>query len=300
VGDSIGIGLIGLVVHDVSDERISAIHCAVEIVGEGHREHPTGAIVLGPAEVEARLHAARPLDRHLRLRQVDLVRSEDQLRLRRERVGELEVDRRPPAARSISVVSEKRTSIRPVSAAMVGSAPSINPSSRMVSIFSRLFKYVTEPPVRFPTGEPARLIGPWNWLMRLKVRVVGVLPWVVPNRVSPCAMALIVAAAGPDRVNSSAIELCLTPACRKNAGTLGMPTAGRRRPRRTRGPSCHRGRRERVAEQAGQPRSQVARVDRHHNVALVVDDVLEGASGSPPGRAPGHRSGPARCRGCTG
>jgi hypothetical protein len=66
----------------------------------------------------------------------------------------------PPAARSISVVSAKRTSIRPVSAAMVGSAPSIRSSSRMVSIFSRLLEYVTEPPVRFPTGEPARLIEP--------------------------------------------------------------------------------------------------------------------------------------------
>jgi hypothetical protein len=38
-------------------------------------------------------------------------------------------------------------------------------------------------------------------------------------------MALTVAAAGPERVNSSAIELSLTPACRKNAGTLGMPTS---------------------------------------------------------------------------
>jgi hypothetical protein len=84
---------------------------------------------------------------------------------------------------------------------------------------------VTEPPVRFPTGLPALLIEPWNWLTRLKVRLVGVPPWVVPNRVSPWAMALIVAAAGPDRVNSNAIELSLTPACRKNAGTFGMPTS---------------------------------------------------------------------------
>jgi hypothetical protein len=44
--------------------------------------------------------------------------------------------------------------------ARIGSAPSISPSSRMVSIFSKLFEYVTEPPVRFPTGEPARLIEP--------------------------------------------------------------------------------------------------------------------------------------------
>jgi hypothetical protein len=39
------------------------------------------------------------------------------------------------------------------------------------------------------------------------------------------AMALIVAAAGPERVNSNAIEVSLTPACTKNAGTLGMPTS---------------------------------------------------------------------------
>ena len=66
---------------------------------------------------------------------------------------------------------------------------------------------------------PARLIEPWNWLMRLKVRLVGVPPWVAPKRVSPWAMALIVAAAGPERVNSRAIEPSLTPAWTKNAGT---------------------------------------------------------------------------------
>jgi hypothetical protein len=84
---------------------------------------------------------------------------------------------------------------------------------------------VTEPAVRFPTGLPARLIEPWNWLMRLKVRLVGVPPWVVPKRVSPWAMALIVAAAGPERENSRAIESSLTPAWTKNAGTFGMPTS---------------------------------------------------------------------------
>jgi len=57
------------------------------------------------------------------------------------------------------------------------------------------------------------------------VRLVGVPPWVAPNFVSPWAMALMVAAAGPDRVNSSAIELSLTPAWTKNAGTFGMPTS---------------------------------------------------------------------------
>jgi hypothetical protein len=40
----------------------------------------------------------------------------------------------------------------------------------------------------FPTGLPARLIEPWNWLIRLKVRLVGVPPWVVPKCVSPWAM----------------------------------------------------------------------------------------------------------------
>jgi hypothetical protein len=67
---------------------------------------------------------------------------------------------------------------------MVGSAPSMRPSSRIVSIFSRLLEEFTAPPVRFPTGEPARLIDPWNWLMRLKIRLVGVPRWVEPG-VSP-------------------------------------------------------------------------------------------------------------------
>jgi hypothetical protein len=49
------------------------------------------------------------------------------------------------------------------------------------------------------------LIEPWNWLMRLKVRLAGVPPCVAPRRISPWAMALVVAAAGPERVNSSAI-----------------------------------------------------------------------------------------------
>ena len=32
-------------------------------------------------------------------------------------------------------------------------------------------------------------------------------------------------AAGPERVNPSAIERSLRPACTKNAGTLGIPTS---------------------------------------------------------------------------
>ena len=51
-------------------------------------------VVLRAAEIEARLDAARALDRELGLRQVDLVRGQHELRLRRERVGELEIDRR--------------------------------------------------------------------------------------------------------------------------------------------------------------------------------------------------------------
>jgi hypothetical protein len=30
-----------------------------------------------------------------------------------------------------------------------------------------------------------------------------------------------------------------------------------------------------VAEQAGEPEAQISRVDRHHDVALIIDDVLE-------------------------
>jgi hypothetical protein len=43
----------------------------------------------------------------------------------------------PSMACVISAVSAKRTSTRPVSAAMPGSAPSMRPSERMVSIRSR-------------------------------------------------------------------------------------------------------------------------------------------------------------------
>jgi hypothetical protein len=54
---------------------------------ERDRQHPARDIVLRAAEVEACLHAARTLDRELRLRQVDPVRGEHELRLRRERVN---------------------------------------------------------------------------------------------------------------------------------------------------------------------------------------------------------------------
>jgi hypothetical protein len=72
----------------------SAIHRAIEVVGERDGEHPAGGIVLRAPEVEARLHAARPVDRQLRLGQIHLMRGQDELGLRRQRVGELEVDRR--------------------------------------------------------------------------------------------------------------------------------------------------------------------------------------------------------------
>jgi hypothetical protein len=71
----------------------SGVNGAVEIVGQGDGQHAPGGGVLRAAEVEARLDAAWAFDRKLRLRQVDLVRAQHELRLRRERVGELEVDR---------------------------------------------------------------------------------------------------------------------------------------------------------------------------------------------------------------
>jgi hypothetical protein len=46
-------------------------------------------------------------------------------------------------------------------------------------------------PVTAWSGGCAISIEPWNWLMRLKVRLVGVPPCVVPKRVSPWAMALM-------------------------------------------------------------------------------------------------------------
>jgi hypothetical protein len=55
-----------------------------------------------------------------------------------------------------------------------------------------------------------------------------------------------------------------------------------------------------IAEQAGQPQAQITGIDRHHDVVLVVDHVLERRQRiAPPGRAPDHRSGPARCPGCS-
>jgi hypothetical protein len=66
----------------------------IEIVGERNREHPPGGDVPCAPKVEARLDAARPLYRELGLGQVDLMRGEHELRVSRERVGELEVDRR--------------------------------------------------------------------------------------------------------------------------------------------------------------------------------------------------------------
>jgi hypothetical protein len=57
-----------------------------------------------------------------------------------EAVDELQLAGLPSMAWVTSVLSENRTSIRPVSAAMVGSAPSMRPSPRMVSIRSRLLE----------------------------------------------------------------------------------------------------------------------------------------------------------------
>src|ERR671919_1859497 len=73
--------------------RSSCVFRPVEIIGERDSQHLTGSIVPRAPKVEARLHAARALDRELGLGQVDLVRGEHELRLDRQRVGELEVDR---------------------------------------------------------------------------------------------------------------------------------------------------------------------------------------------------------------
>jgi hypothetical protein len=34
--------------------------------------------------------------------------------------------------------------------------------------------------------------------------------------------------------------------------------------------------RGRIAEKAGEPEAEIAGIDRHHDLALIVDDVLEG------------------------
>jgi hypothetical protein len=126
------------------------------------------------------------------------------------------------------------------------------------------------------------LIEPWNWLTRLKVRLVGVPPWLVPNRVSPWAMALIVAAAGPDRGELQRDRVELDPGVAKERRDLRHANLDRVAWKVV----AARGEfmipttvqvvgRIRIAEQAGQPKAQVARVDRNHNVALVIDHVLE-------------------------
>ena len=107
---------------------------------------------------------------------------------------------------------------------MVGSAPSIRPSSRMVSIFSRWFEYVTVPPVRFPTGLPARLIE----ALELADAAEGQAGRRAALGGAEAVLALRDGADCGGRgtsVNSSAIELSLTPACTKNAGTFAMPTS---------------------------------------------------------------------------
>jgi hypothetical protein len=55
----------------------------------------------------------------------------------------------------------------------------------------------------------------------------------------------------------------------------------------------------RIAEQAGEPEAQIARVDRHDDVALSLMMSCERA-GRSPALAPDRRLGPARCRDCSG
>ena len=90
------------------------------------------------------------------------MRSQDELGLRREHVGELEADR----AAAGGQVDQRRVGeahIDPASKRGDGrTARSIRPSSRMVSIFSRLLEYVTEPPGEVPDGAAGALDRHWN------------------------------------------------------------------------------------------------------------------------------------------
>ena len=90
---------------------------------------------------EARLHAAGAFERQLRLRQVDGVRGQREARGRRgsRRRTRARRERRRSPARAASC---RRSGPRcvPESAAIEGSAPSIIPSLRMVSMRSRLLE----------------------------------------------------------------------------------------------------------------------------------------------------------------
>ena len=126
------------------------------------------------------------------------MRSEHELRLRRERVGELKVDGRAIGRQ----VDQRRVGEAHIDPAGKRSDGRIGPLDQPVVAdgldLLEVVRVFAEPPVRLPTELPARLIEPWNWLMRLNVRLVGVPPWVVPKRVSPWAMALIVRPPGPN------------------------------------------------------------------------------------------------------
>ena len=118
--------------------------------------------------------------------------------------------------------------------------------------------------------------------MRLKVRLVGVPPWVVPKRVSPWAMALIVAAAGPGAGELQRDRVELDAGMAEERRHLGHADLDRvaRQVVAARGELMIPAAIEIVggvgiAEQAGEPQAQIARVDRHDDVALVVDHVLE-------------------------
>jgi hypothetical protein len=95
---------------------------------------PAGG-VLRAAELEARLHATRPIDGKLGLRQVDLVRGQYELRLRGEDLGERQVDWRA-VRREVNQRRIGEAHVAPPGRR--GDGRIGRPSSRMVSVFSRL------------------------------------------------------------------------------------------------------------------------------------------------------------------
>lgn len=98
---------------------------------------PEGVVARG-LPVECCLHALRSGNLDPGARQVDGMHGEDGFSPEGRVYENSSSQGSPSMACVTSVLSEKRTSINPVSAAIDGSAPSMRPSARMVSIRSRL------------------------------------------------------------------------------------------------------------------------------------------------------------------
>jgi hypothetical protein len=209
----------------LGDPQRLCVDRSVEVVGERDREHSARAVVLRAPEIEARLDAARALDRELGLGQVDLVGVQHELCHIRERVGELEVDRRAAG--------------REVDQRRVGEAyvdPAGERGDRRVSaldqsvVADRLDLLEVVGVGDGAPGEIAdRAAGALDRALELADAAEGQAGRrAALGRAEPGLSLRDGADCGGRRAGSGElqrIELSLTPAWRKNAGTLGMPTS---------------------------------------------------------------------------